>query len=131
MKFPARVEQGKIIIITKGRFDKFIKPFEGKNVVVSINKQTSPRSLNQNKYYWKVVVKILADEFGYMSHEMHEILKYRFLRRENIDFEGMQIPIVGSTTKLNTVEMEEFLRGVRQWALQEHNINIPLPNEYY
>jgi hypothetical protein len=94
-------------------------------VEVVIRKYKSKRSNEQNSYYWGVVLDILSKHTGYESDEMHEILKFKFLRKRiNNDVEYVQ-----STTKLNTAEMEEYLEKVRRWAATELSCNIPLPNE--
>lgn len=36
---------------------------------------------------------------------------------------------IGSTRQLTTVQMEDYLEEIRQWAAQEQGLDIPLPNE--
>ena len=81
------------------------------------------RSLNQNKYYWGVIIKMLGDEFGYIAEEMHDALRMRFLQVHT-----NKLPTIKSTTELSTKEMEEYLSKIRQWASEE-GIFLPLPNE--
>ncbi len=90
------------------------------------------RSLPQSKYYFGVVVKIISDELGYTREEVHEICKQMFL--SEIIFlktkKGVrQIRVPKSTTELKTVEFEEYLSSIRQWASMELGIYIPTPNE--
>jgi len=92
--------------------------------VVEIQKAKNIRSLKQNKYYWGVVVKILAQHTGYTSEETHQELARMFLQYEN---NGKLF--VRSTTKLNTAEFEKFTESCRQWASSEMSVHIPLPNE--
>jgi hypothetical protein len=101
-----------------------IKKYEGKEVWVSLVKRSDSRSGNQNRYYWGVVVKILAEELGYIDEEVHDSLKARFLA----DYSGI-LPRVKSTTVLSTVEFEDYLSQVRTFASTELNVFIPLPNE--
>jgi hypothetical protein len=91
-------------------------------------KQRSKRSIKENSYYWGVVVEILRDYFGYETYEAEEVhdgLKLKFLRIH----EGEALETVRSTTKLSTVEFEDYLEKIRRWASKEHNCYIPLPNE--
>jgi hypothetical protein len=67
---------------------------------------------------------VLGDYFGYDENEMHDALKYKFLRRGAADLETVQ-----STTKINTAQFEEYLEKIRRWAVMEYNVSIPLPNE--
>ena len=82
------------------------------------------RSVQQNRYYWGVVVDLLAAYTGYLPEEMHEALKMLFLKDNT-----RKIPTLRSTTELTTIEFEDFLEGVRVWAASELNCIIPLPNE--
>lgn len=92
--------------------------------ILEINKSKSIRSLNQNRFYWGVVLPILSDFFGYSNEEMHQICATTYLRYEK---DGKEF--TKSTTKLDTKEFENYLEKIRQWASSEHGIHIPLPNE--
>jgi hypothetical protein len=84
----------------------------------------------QNKYYWGVVVPILASEFGYYKDEMHELLRRKFLSYTRVSpHTGEEELFAKSTTKLNTQEMEVYLESIRTWALSEFSVYLPLPNE--
>jgi len=100
---------------------------EGTHVFVTIRKieHKQMRSIVQNNYYWGVVLKILAEEIGYDRDEMHDALKYKFLRYENVQ----GLPTVLSTTQLKTHEMEEYLQRIRRWAAVDMGIVIPKPRE--
>lgn len=95
---------------------------EGK-YVLSIRKVRKKRSLPQNAYYHGVVVKALAEQSGYDTTELHEHLKYRYLRTEK--------PIrVKSTKELSTIEFGEYLdKCIRLCA--ELGLYIMSPEEYY
>lgn len=95
-------------------------------------KELKIRTTPENNYYFGVVVKILSDELGYTVMEIHEILKQRFL--SEIIFlktkNGVkEISISKSTTLLKTIEFEEYLSSIREFASMELSIYIPLPNE--
>lgn len=95
-------------------------------------KEYKMRSLPENRYYFGVVLKILSDELGYSVNEVHELTKQMFL--SEVIFlktkEGVkEIHIPKSTTNLKTVEFEEYLSSIRQWASMELGIYIPTPNE--
>lgn len=103
-----------------------LQNFEGKRCEITINKQKSTRSLQQNKYYWSGVVPILSIELGYSKDEIHDLLKYKFLKR-NIIVGNEEEIIVKSTTELTKSEFMEFIASIQQWAA-ELNIIIPDPN---
>jgi len=50
--------------------------YAGKRIEINIEKSQKKRSSFQNRYYWGVIVAMLADHTGYTKEEMHEILKY-------------------------------------------------------
>jgi len=87
------------------------------------------RSIEQNNYYWGVVLTILADHCGYIGpgekEDLHNKLRSKFLIY--IDKHGDQV--VESTTKLDTVLFEKYLEAVRTWSMDFHNCYIPKPNE--
>lgn len=94
------------------------------NQIISMSRY-SMRSDKENRYYWAVIVKTLADFCGYTSEEMHEALKWQFLK---VVTPGKPNK-VRSTSDLTTVEAEEYYESIRQWAAQEYGVIIPLPNE--
>lgn len=69
---------------------------------------------------------ILAEHTGYTRDELHEALKWRFLRLEDADH---PLPTVKSTTELTTAQFEEYLEQVRTFGSVELGCYIPLPNE--
>jgi len=87
------------------------------------------RSLQQNAYYWGVVVQkiIEAHDDQYKPYQIHEWLKRQFLA-EIIELRGVIHEIGSSTAVLSTKQFEEFMSNVRMWAA-ENGIDIPEPNE--
>jgi len=128
--FTGKVERGKVLLDSPSRYLVHLSKYEGKRIELVLRLQKSQRSLNQNNYYFGVVVEILSGHTGYTAEEMHEILKYKFLKTIKVipDKEGM--PYIKSTTKLNTGEFEEYLAKIKQWAAQELDVFIPDPNDY-
>jgi hypothetical protein len=98
------------------------------DIQVLFEKRKKTRSVNQNAYYWGVVIALLCEELGWMDKdgkdEMHEYLKSLFLKK----YRG-EIVTVRSTTSLDTGEFEDYLSAVRSWASIEHGCYIPLPHE--
>lgn len=122
-KFLGTIEARKLSLDNKGAFEKYLQSLEGR-IELTVKKQRRHRSNNQNNYYFGVVIQMLSEELGYTPEEMHEALKFHFLRDES-----RRLPTVKSTADLSTVEFESYLTQIRQWAAIELNISIPLPNE--
>jgi hypothetical protein len=96
---------------------------------VELKENKGKRSLNENAYYWGVVVAIMSDYTGDTPDDMHEILKYKFLKTVLV-FGGEEIVVPGQTSALTTKEFEEYLDRIRIFALTELDVKIPLPNEF-
>ena len=101
---------------------------EGQDIDLTIEKHRSSRSINQNAYYWSVVVRMIADETGYTTDETHEILKGKFLATE-VKVGNEIIRYSRSTTGLKTNEFEDLMTQIREWASVTLNCLIPQPNE--
>ena len=115
----------------KLRLYKVLKNLSGGVYTINIQRLKDGRSGNQNRYYWEVVVSILASELGYFKDEMHDILRRKFLGYTKPNpTTGEEEWFAKSTTTLNTQEMEEYLESIRVWAVRELDIYIPLPNEF-
>lgn len=125
IKFNGTVEKGKLKLNSPEAFNRYIFTLEGP-VTLEIKKVKQGRSLNQNSYYWGVVVPILASDLGYEVEEMHEALKWKFLRVND-----KELPTVRSTAKLSKGEFVEYIDRIIRWAATEYQIIIPLPNEAY
>jgi hypothetical protein len=111
---------------TVAAFRKITDYVSGKDdwFVCEVLRSKKTRSLNQNKYYWGVVIKILSQHTGYTPDETHQELARMFL-----SYESGSKRFVRSTTKLNTHDFEQYLEKCRQWSHNEMNAHIPLPNE--
>ena len=94
---------------------------------VNITPHKSTRSLSQNEYYWRFLTE-LADYFGLKSKdEMHEGLLYKLLSEEK-QIKNLKVMTIGSTTKLNVKEFNEYLEKVKDFA---RGYGFKLNEEYY
>ena len=78
------------------------------------------RSTQQNRYYHGVIVPVYRKVFISLGHtvsnkEVHSWIKQRFQ--------------VESTTKLTTIEWEEFIIKLQAYASNILGVQIPDPNE--
>lgn len=121
--YPAKVTNGRLIIHDLEAFRAHFKSMEGQEVDLTIGKRKKSRSNNQNRYYWGICIKLLADFIGYTDEEMHEALKMKFLL-----VHGDKLDTVKSTAELSTVEFESYLGQVKMFAAQL-GVVIPEPNE--
>lgn len=108
----------------------------GKEVILTIERKRNKRSNPQNRYYWSCIIPIIRqgmyDTQGevFTPEEAHEFLKVNFNSRQLVNENGgdvLSLPV--STTRLSTIEFEEYLDRVRTFADAFFNVKIPLPNE--
>lgn len=154
--FFSTVKDGKLQKNTTVNILQVLAPLEGKRVVVTIEKQKSSRSLQQNKLYW-VYIDILSKELGHSKEEMHELVKYKFLKLKRFISvvngksvilaleDGIYVDVktgeiydiekvepydkIGSTAILTKSEFIEFIENLISWAWEFLNIRLPRPEE--
>lgn len=131
------VRDGVMKIINRDDFVKSVKAlFPSGQFEVIVRKKRKHRSLQQNNYYWGVVVPLVRDglkDSGIMivtTEITHEFLKMKFLERIKIyDNSGEVTEIPGSTKDLTTSEMMDYIATIQIWGADFLNVNIPDPNE--
>ena len=96
---------------------------------VKIERFTEPRTLSQNALMW-LWFTCIEQETGTAKQDVHDYYCNRFLRRTSY-FRGKEMVIAGSTSKLNTVQMTDFLNKVQADAAAELGITLPLPADRY
>jgi hypothetical protein len=154
--FFSTVKDGKLQKNTTQNILQELKHLEGKRVVVTIEKQKSSRSLKQNNLYW-VYIDILSQELGYSKDEMHELVKYKFLKLKRfisvvngksvilaledgiyVDVSTGEIHDIekvepydksGSTKTLTKSEFIDFVDNLITWAKDFLGITLPSPEE--
>lgn len=108
-------------------FKHFLKKYEGKEVGVSVVFKRLGKSNRQNRYYRGVVCKVFSDSTGYTVKEAHGIFQAEFFTYTND--QGLKYIRSTELKEWDTVEWEEKMSELRQWASIERNIYIPEPNE--
>ena len=89
------------------------------------------RSNNQNSYYHKCIVAPIANHIGENTNIVHDILKEKFLAPQFKTIDGVDYPLSKSTTRLTTVQQEDYHRDIRIWAQEWLNLTLALPNEQH
>ena len=125
--FTGTIEKGKLLLDQPQKYLIQISALNGKKVELILRKKRNPRSLRQNAFYWGVVIEILSNHFGYEPEEMHNALKFQFLRFRSD--KSPDLVSVKSTTRLSTEEFNNYVNRVVIWAAQEHGIFIPDPRQ--
>jgi len=120
------VKRGKFIPNNPQSFKMDFCLNEGKPVVVTVSKYTKTRSNDQNRYMWGVVYRYISESTGMTPEESHDAMRMLFLR---VSGDGRSPDTIKSTTELSTVQFEEYIESVKQFAAEKLGTYIPDPNE--
>ena len=92
-----------------------------KRWVIRINPHRAKRSTEQNALLWAIYAEI-AKETGNDANMIHEAMKARFLAPVMVQLGEEEVPINGSSAKLDTKEFSEFVTAVQAFAASELGI---------
>ena len=124
MYFTGKIIKGKIVWDNKTTLVDYIRGIEdGTKVEVEITETPDIRTNKQNKLWW-AWMQIIGNELGYSKNEIHDILKYKFLLREEIN-DGETTQHLKSTATLTKTEFNKLTQDVFFWANDTLNINLP------
>ena len=124
MKHFGTVKNKKLSLNNERRFKDSLIEFEGKEVEIRIRARSNNRSKEQNSLYWKWI-DILSKEIGFTKDEMHELIKYKFLKRNVVDDKGVESVVLKSTTTLSVKEFALLMNDLLYWSSDTLNINLP------
>jgi hypothetical protein len=129
------IKAGRIHIRHRRQFDQQVAQLrEGAEIEIEVTIRRATRSLNQNAWYWGVIVEAISDYTGFTPDEVHEFLKAKFIPKRLAIADGNgevvdEYVLGGSTRKMNTLQFGEFCETVRRWAAETLAIDIPDPGD--
>ena len=131
--FRGTVTEGKIKIC-QDHIEKWLlklSQLEGKECEFIARKKSNRKSNKQNKYYRGIVVKLIANKCGYTPERCHGALLLKFFK--DTDENGKEYIRSTALDKWKTMEWENKMSEIRQWASEFLHLYIPKPNEvdYY
>lgn len=121
----ATVSKGQVIFADPVGWRANVCKHEGRQVFVSIVRQSQTRTLPQNRLYWKWIEEI-ALNIGDDEQSVHEYLKDKFLLKrvaELLNGKTMELP--PSTKRLSTSEMSLYMEKVSAWAASFLGLYLP------
>lgn len=125
-----RVLSGGLLTLDRPRdYQRYVRSLAGQFVEVTIRKQRTKRSGQQNAYIHAVPIPLLAEHFGYTIPEMKLVLMGECWGWKEVI--GRQIPVRAHTSEMSVEECQYFIDWIIPWAAQNHDVQIPLPNEYW
>lgn len=133
MKFPGEVKKGKLLI-DAAALAIALREFEGRRVVVEIEREKSIRSVRANARYWTILIPLAGDllqkkqgrVLPYSKEQVHWIIKSAFLGCEDNPLGGPPVPLDSHT--LSTEEFYNFTEEVSAW-LAQNGYPIPVQGE--
>ena len=128
MKFSATIQNKVIVPSNESYVRHHLEKMEGKKVWVTVEKQQSKRSLNQNAYY-HLCLQIIANETGHSKKELHRLFAGLFLPRVEMIFNGKKYAMAGSTSTLKVGEFVEYFMKIQVEAAQM-GIILPSPDDF-
>lgn len=129
---PGRLDKG-VLRLSRKKLDRLLKGKRDTPVTVTIERQHGHRSLQANRYYFGVCLKLISEYSGYDVNEAHEAMKALFLPKALAFCNGNgivvdEIVIGGSTRQMNTNDFHDFIERVRRFAAEDLGLNIPDPD---
>lgn len=131
----AQIRSGRLFIKNRREFDYKVRRLDERWMLeVCVKRLRASRSIQQNRYYFGVVLVLISEHTGYSADELHDVLKAKFLPKHLAFSDGNgevkdEFVIGGSTRKLNTVEFGEYMESIRRWAAEDLDVVIPDPRE--
>ena len=136
----SKVENGKL---TRNRteVERAIKSFEGKHIVITIERKRKKRSNQQSRWYYGVAVELVRmrlRELGTIlsKDDTHTLIKlaigkidYDLIYQDIPSVHGEALNRMRSTTEFTTSEFMDFKAHIQQWAAETLDLQIPDPNE--
>jgi hypothetical protein len=112
----------------KALYDK-IKTQPEELLEIFICNHKPSRTTNQRKYYFGVIVSLLAEHTGFTREEMNEELKFKFNKKSVQRPDGSWLVYGGSIENEKVSECERIFEEIRLWAFEYMNLVIPLPTK--
>jgi hypothetical protein len=128
--FSGRVQDGQLTLNAPAAYARHLGTLEGQWVEVVVRKRRTRRSNAQNRWWWGVAIRMIADEYGYDLHDddaLHHALVAKCFGAKT-DVYGLTLPERRSS-KLTTAEFSALMEWVVRWAATELGMRIPLPDE--
>lgn len=124
MKFNVRVFDGQVIFRKEDKesYSKHLSKLHDTNCICEITERKKFRTNPQNRYYFGVLIPIIAEWSGNKKDDVHEYLKAKFLFDKS-----RKIPRIKSTTELSTKEFSQYWDDITLFFKEQFDVGIPSP----
>ena len=135
LTFISRVKSGKLQPNTGKQLVKAIEANEGKNVIITIEKLSAKRSIQQNKYIHVMFTQFtealndLGNEFT--MEEVKDLCKAKFALIDVVNEATGEVigQRIQGTHEMKKDELSTFIDSVINWSASFFNIKLYYPNE--
>ncbi len=128
------VKNGKLQPSTTKDILHILSGLEGKRVVITIDKLSTKRSLQQNAYL-HLLFTILTESLNDLGNnftmlEVKELMKAKFALIDVVNEESGEVlgKRIKHTSEMTKTQLNEFFESIIRWAA-EMNIILPYPSE--
>ena len=133
MTIPCHVKDGRPNNAKK--LNEAFKSFEGKDVIVTIQKRKSKRSEQSNKYYWACVIEderaCIKEHWGdiWSKDDMHAFNRVYFFGDEKVIEATGEIVKVPKSSVTTQSDFSEAIEKIKQFFQLQFNYRIREANE--
>lgn len=127
--FYGKIAEGKLILKHRETFNRYLQTLNNKEVELTIGQKRTSRSVQQNKYYWGVILLLVSQHTGFTPKECHEVFKKKFLTYWKL-YKKHKYAFTRSTTTLDLGEFADYMEKIRQFVAESFKFYIPDPNEF-
>jgi len=99
----------------KDLFKSWLGQYEGKEVSLFIDTNKSKRSDSQNQYYWGVYLKLISEETGHTTEELHSLFKGMFLSEIREVF-GQKVRVQTSSSVLSKSQFSDYIQNIASYT---------------
>lgn len=122
--FYGKIKDNKLVLNNPAQFNKKLKELNGKTVEVNMEPRRKNRSLQQNSYYWGIVLAEISEFTGYDPEDLHNHFKAHFLQKKVGNLTTFK-----STARLNSKEFSEYIDKIRRFTEQVLGFSISTPED--
>jgi len=112
--FKIQIKDSKIVFKSdyqKDLFHQWLGQYEGKEVSLLIDTNKSKRSDEQHRYLFGVYYRLISEETGHTTEELHSLFKGMFLS-EIREVLGNKVRVQTSSTTLSKSQFSEFIQNI-------------------
>jgi len=122
-----KIKDGQILPYAKKYFDNLLKNLDGKEMMLSLDKPKSIRSVEANRYYW-LLIDHISEYTGEDKNALHEYFKQKYLSEEILVM-GCPVQKRTSTTKLSVRRFYEYCEKIRA-EMSEFGFELPSKDDW-